>query len=289
VRRLRAWLENPWGKPRWLRLTTIVYLVWSIVPLLIAIRFSFNEGRSRSTAQGWSTKWYWGSPGSVWEDPDLLGALRQSLKLALIAVVVTVPLGAALALGVTRWRTRASGAARAFSLIPLITPEIVMGVSLLVVFANLLTFVPFGTPAQAIGHITFSITFVMIIVRGRLLSIGPEYEQAAQDLGATPLQALRMALLPLLVPALIASAIMVFAISMDDFVVSAFLSSGSDTDTVPVRIYSNARGTPTPALNALASLTLVITLVIAAVAIVVWQGARRRGGQAGTGVEELAG
>jgi spermidine/putrescine transport system permease protein len=271
---LGGWLENPWGKPRWLRLTTLLYLVWSIVPLLVAIRFSFNEGRSRSTAQGWSTQWYHGNPGSVWDDPDLRGALRQSLMLALVAVLVTVPLGAALALGVTRWRSRAAGVARAVSLIPIITPEI--------------TFVPFGTPAQAIGHITFSITFVLIIVRGRLLSIGPEVEQAAQDLGATPVQAIRMALLPLLSPALIASAIFVFAISMDDFVVSAFLSSGSGTDTVPVRIYSNARGAPTPALNALASLTLVVTLAIAAASFAVWQVARRRGGQTGTGIEELA-
>lgn len=286
--RFRAWLANPWGRPRWLKLVTLAYLVWSIVPLLIAIRFSFNEGRSRSTAQGWSTRWYWGTPGSVWEDPDLRGALMQSLKLAFIAVAVTVPLGSALALGVTRWRSRTASATRTLSLVPLITPEIVMGVALLLVFSNLLTFVPFGTPAQAIGHITFSITFVLIIVRGRLLSIGPEIEQAAQDLGATQLQAVRMALLPLLVPAFIASAIMVFAISMDDFVVSAFLSSGSGTDTVPVRIYSNARGAPTPALNALASLTLVVTLVIALVALVVWQVARRRRGQTGSGVDELA-
>lgn len=286
--RFRTWLANPWGRPRWLKLVTLAYLVWSIVPLLIAIRFSFNEGRSRSTAQGWSTRWYWGTPGSVWEDPDLRGALMQSLKLAFVAVAVTVPLGSALALGVTRWRSRTASATRTLSLVPLITPEIVMGVALLLVFSNLLTFIPFGTPAQAIGHITFSITFVLIIVRGRLLSIGPEIEQAAQDLGATQLQAVRMALLPLLVPAFIASAIMVFAISMDDFVVSAFLSSGSGTDTVPVRIYSNARGAPTPALNALASLTLVVTLVIALVALVVWQLARRRRGQTGSGVEELA-
>jgi spermidine/putrescine transport system permease protein len=286
--RLRTWLANPWGEPRWLRLTTVLYLVWSIVPLLIAIRFSFNEGRSRSTAQGWSTQWYWGNPGSVWEDPDLRGALAQSLKLALIAVVVTVPLGAALALGVTRWRSRTAGAARTVSLIPLITPEIVMGVALFLVFTQLFKAIGLGTTAQAIGHVTFSLTFVMIIVRGRLLSIGPEIEQAAQDLGATPLQAVRMTLVPMLVPALIASAIFVFAISMDDFVVSAFLSSGVGTDTVPVRIYSNARGAPTPALNALASLTLAITLVIAVIAAVLWQMARRRGGQTGSGVEDLA-
>lgn len=286
--RLRQWLANPWGQPRWLRLGTLLYLVWSLVPLLIAIRFSFNEGRSRSTAQGWSTQWYSGNPGSVWDDPDLRGALWQSLKLAVIAVVVTVPLGTALALGVTRWRSRTAAVTRAASLLPLITPEIVMGVAFLLVFTNLLTFVPFGTPAQAIGHITFSLTFVLIIVRGRLLSISPEIEQAAQDLGATPTQALRLALLPLLTPALVASAIMVFALSMDDFVVSAFLSSGSATDTVPVRIYSTARGAPTPALNALASLTLLVTLAVATVAFVLWRVARRRGGQTGTGVEDLA-
>jgi spermidine/putrescine transport system permease protein len=288
VSRLRSWFVNPWGEPRWLRLFTIVYLVWSIVPLLIAIRFSFNEGRSRSTAQGWSTRWYWGTPGSIWEDPDFRGALIQSLKLAFIAVIVAVPLGSALALGITRWRSRAASATRTLSLVPLITPEIVMGVALLLVFSNMLTFVPFGTPAQVVGHVTFSLTFVMIIVRGRLLSIGPDVEQAAQDLGATPFQAVRLALLPLLVPAFVASAIMVFAISMDDFVVSAFLSSGSSTDTVPVRIYSNARGAPTPALNALASLTLVVTLLIAAVALLGWRLARRRSGQSGSGVEELA-
>jgi spermidine/putrescine transport system permease protein len=285
---LRTWFDNPWGRPRWLRLATVLYLVWSIVPLLIAIRFSFNEGRSRSTAQGWSTQWYVGNPGSVWDDPDLRGALRQSLLLAFIAVVVTVPLGAALALGITRWRSRASGTARTASLVPIITPEIVMGVALFLVFTQLFTSISLGTLAQAIGHVTFSITFVMIIVRARLLSIGPEYEQAAQDLGATPLQALRLALVPMLTPALIASAIFVFALSMDDFVVSAYLSSGAGTDTVPVRIYSTARGAPTPALNALASVTLAVTLVIAVIAFAAWQVARRRGGQTGSGIGELS-
>ena len=288
MRRLRAWLANPWGTPRWLRLGTIAYLVWSIVPLLIAIRFSFNEGRSRSTAQGFSTQWYWGDPPArSWDDPDLLGALRQSLKLALLAVIVTVPLGAALALGVTRWRARTAGANRTVA-VPAGHPRDRDGRLAPARLREPAHLRALGTPAQAIGHITFSLTFVMIIVRGRLLSIGPEIEQAAQDLGATPLQAVRMALLPMLVPALVASAIMVFALSMDDFVVSAFLSSGTTTDTVPVRIYSNARGAPTPALNALASITLAVTLLIAALAFVVWRLARTRGGQSGSAVQDLA-
>jgi spermidine/putrescine transport system permease protein len=289
LRRFRDWWVNPWGKPRFLPLFTIVYLVWSLVPILIAIRFSFNEGRSRSTAQGWSLRWYYDDPDlSVWNDPDLRAALFQSMKLAAIAVAIAVPLGVALAIGLTRWRGRVAGTSRFVSLVPLVTPEIVMGVALFLVFVNLLTFIPLGTTAQAIGHITLSLSFVLIIVRSRLLSIGPEYEEAAQDLGAPPLQALRLALLPMLTPAIVASTIVVFAISMDDFVVSAFLSSGSPTDTVPVRIYSAGRTAPTPALNALATLTLAITLVIAAFAFLLWRAVRGRRGTGGSTLQEFA-
>ena len=288
-RRLREWIANPWGRPRFLPLITLLYLVWSIVPILIAIRFSFNEGRSRSTAQGWSLRWYFDDPDlSVWNDPDLRAALFQSLRLSAIAVLIAVPLGVALAIGLTRWRGRGSGTSRVVSLVPLVTPEIVMGVALFLVFVNLLTFIPLGTTAQAIGHVTFSLSFVLIIVRARLLSIGPEYEEAAQDLGASPVQALRLALLPMLTPAIVASAIIVFAISMDDFVVSAFLSSGSTTDTVPVRIYSAGRTAPTPALNALATLTLVITLLIAVVAFLIWRVVEARRGRRGSALQEFA-
>jgi len=246
--RIRDWWANPWGKPRFLVLFTLLYLAWSIVPILIAIRFSFNEGRSRSTAQGWSLRWYLDDPDlSVRHDPDLRAALFQSLQLAAIAVLVTVPLGVALAIGLTRWRGRVARSARAISLLTLVTPEIVMGTAFLLVFTHLLRFIELGTVAQAIGHITFSLVFVLIILRGRLLSIGPEYEEAARDLGASGLQAIRLALLPMLVPAIVASGIVVFAISMDDFVISQFLSSGTTTDTVPVRIYGTGRTAPTPA------------------------------------------
>ena len=149
-----------------------------------------------------------------------------------------------------------------------------MGTALLLVFVHLLTFIPLGTPAQAIGHITFSLVFVIIIVRARLLAIGPQYEEAARDLGASRIQAVRLALLPMLVPAIVASGIIVFAISMDDFVISAFLSSGTSTDTVPVRIYSTGRTAPTPALNALATLTLLLTIVVTVLGFLLWRGVR---------------
>jgi len=286
---VRRWLANPWGRPRFLLAFTLAYLAWSIVPVLIAIRFSFNEGRSRSTAQGWSTRWYWGDPElSVWHDPDLRLALFQSLRLAGLTLAIAVPLGVALAVGITRWRGRAAKPANALALATLVTPEIVMGSALFLVFVNLLTFVKLGTVAQLIGHVTFSLAFVLLVVRGRLLSIGRVYEEAAADLGAPPGQALRLVLLPLLWPSVLASLIIVFAISMDDFVISAFLSSGAGTDTVPVRLYSNARASATPALNALASLTLVLTLVAAGLVFAVWRTARRRRGATASAVDELA-
>ncbi len=289
MRRFREWWANPWGKPRFLVLLTTLYLVWSIVPILIAIRFSFNEGRSRSTAQGWSLRWYFDDPDlSVIHDPDLRAALLQSLRLAAIAVVVTVPLGVALAIGLTRWRGRIAGGSRAVSLATLVTPEIVLGTAFFLVFVHLLTFIQLGTVAQAIGHITFSLVFVLIIVRGRLLAIGPEYEEAARDLGASQLQAVRLALVPMLVPAIVASGIVVFAISMDDFVITQFLSSGTNTDTVPVRIYGTGRTAPTPALNALATLTLALTIVVALVGFLLWKGVRAARGQTGSTVQEFA-
>jgi len=290
VRRARDWWSNAWGRPRFLLLFTLLYLAWSILPILIAVRFSFNEGRSRSSTQGWSNRWYWGDPDlSVWHDPDLKHALFQSLQLAGIAILVTVPLGVALAIGLTRWRGRAATASRFTAMVPLVTPEIVMGVALLLVFVYVFSFIPLGTTAQAIGHITFSLSFVLVIVRGRLLAIGPEYEEAAQDLGASPLRSIRLALVPMLVPAIVASAIIVFAISMDDFVVSAYLSSGSSTDTVPVRIYSAGRTAPSPALNALASLTLGITIVIALLAFGLWRIVRSARGQRDSALADLAG
>ena len=287
--RARAWWRNPWGRPRFLFLFTLVYLAWSIVPILVAVRFSFNDGRSRSTGQGWSTRWYWQEPDlSVWNDPTLRDAVYQSVKLASLAMLIAVPLGVALAIGLTRWRGRGSGSARFVTLFPLVTPEIVMGTALFLTFVHLFRFVELGTTAQLLGHVTFSISFVVIVVRGRLLSIGREYEEAAMDLGASPFQALRLALLPLLYPAVFAGFIIVFAISIDDFVISAFHSSDHSTETVPVKIYSNARGAPTPALNALASVMLFASLLAVALALIVVRLAQRARGERATAVEDFA-
>jgi spermidine/putrescine transport system permease protein len=256
-----------------------LYVLWSLVPVAIAVLFSFNDGRSRSTWQGFSTRWWYGDEGSLVESEDLRRALTNSIVLALLTIVIVVPLGVALAIGLSRWRSRVASGSNLVMLFPLVTPEIVLGASFFIVFSQLYTGVELGRPAQVLGHVTFTLSFVVVVVRGRLASIGRSYEEAARDLGAKPLQALRLVILPQLWPAIIAATVIVFATSIDDFVVSSFLSAPG-SDTVPMRIYSQARGGATPALNAMATFMLAVTLGAIAIAVGVMAGLRRRRGAA---------
>jgi spermidine/putrescine transport system permease protein len=287
VKRLAAWWADPWRRPVFLATVTWLYIIWSIVPVLIAIQFSFNSGRSRSTWQGFSFRWWWGDPDrSLWHDDSLRDAMVNSLTLAGLTMLIATPLGVALAIGLSRWRGPVARGSNLLMLVPLSTPEIVMGAMLFLVFDNLYTAIPLGRPAMILGHVTFSVSYVVVIVRGRLLTIGGDLEEAAQDLGATPMQALRTIILPLLGPAIFASLMIVFATSIDDFVISAFLSADASSETVPIKIYSNVRGSPTPALNALATAMLVGTTVAIVLAVIALRVFRR--GQRGSAVEDLA-
>jgi spermidine/putrescine transport system permease protein len=267
-----AWLRNPWGHPRFLPLIAAIYIFWSIVPVAIAIVFAFNSSRSRTSWDGFSLRWFYSDPDlSVWNDPALQGALKHTLLLAVICVAVATPLGVALALGLQRWRGRGSGSVNVLMLLPLVTPEIVMGVALLLLFLQVFSAIGIGTTTQAIGQVTFTVSYVVVMVRGRLVSIGPEYEEAAADLGAPPFGVLWRVLLPLLAPAILASAAVVFALSIDDFVVTQYLSGDASTTTVSMLLYSSARGAPTPALNALATIALLITLGTLALVFIVYR------------------
>jgi spermidine/putrescine transport system permease protein len=281
------WLRNPWGRPRALIAITGIYIAWSILPVAVAILFAFNAGRSRTTWQGFSFRWFTGDRfGSVLHNPDLQSALEHTLLLAVISVLIATPLGVTLAMGLQRWRGRGSGTVNILMLLPLVTPEIVMGVSLLLLFLQIFTVIGLGTVAQAIGQITFTISYVVVIVRGRLVSIGPEYEEAAADLGAPAHDVLFRVLLPLLSPAILASAAIVFALSIDDFVITQYLSSDASTTTVSMLLYSSARGAPTPALNALATVALVITLGTLALTFLVYR--RFAGGSGDSGASAMA-
>ncbi|MCZ3389544.1 MAG: ABC transporter permease subunit [Actinomycetia bacterium] len=286
--------RNPWRRPYVLASITWAYVLWSLVPVLISIQFSFNNSRSRSSWVGFTTDWYLGtndpnSPAngaSIAQDPALLRSLENSVTLAVMTTLLTVPIGTALALGLTRWRSRASTVSNGISLFPLVTPELVLGSALFLVFNTMYSSIPLGRPAMLLGHITFSISFILVIVRSRLVSIGPEFETAAQDLGATRIQAIRTVLLPMLVPAIFASAMITFAASLDDFVVSNFLYLDAKNITVPILLYSAVKAAPSPALNALATLLLLGTLAALLVTYLVLR--LRRRGDGGSALDDLA-
>jgi spermidine/putrescine transport system permease protein len=266
-----AWLSNPWARARFLWAVAIAYVAWTLLPVVVAVLFSFNGTRSLTSWQGFSTQWYAGNEGSVWQDPTLRSALVQSLKLAGLTVLIAVPLGVGFALALDRWRGRASGTANFLMLFSFITPEVAIGVALFLFFVQLASAIGTGFTAQVLGLSMYMLAYPVIIVRARLLSIGKEYEEAAMDLGASPTQALRRVLLPLLFPAIFASVAIVFAASIDNFVISQQLSRDASTQTIPILIYSSARRGPLPSLNALASLTLLASTALIVVAAVVYR------------------
>ena len=240
---------------------TVVYLLWALVPVAIAVLFSFNAGRSRSVWQGFSLRWYtWDPNGSILNDPSLRNALLHTILLALIATAITVPLGVCLALALDRWRGRIPTGANFAVLLSFVIPEIALAIGLLFLITMLTTPFGLGTTAQIVGLVTFQLSYPVVIVRARLLTIGTQYEEAARDLGASALGAVKRVLLPMLSPAILVSAILVFADVLDNFVIVRYLSSDMSTETTSMRIYSTARAAPTPALNALATLILVASL-----------------------------
>jgi spermidine/putrescine transport system permease protein len=283
--RARAWLRNPWARARFLWAIAIGYVVWSLAPVALAVAFSFNGGRSLTTWQGFSTRWYCCGISSMWVDAELRSALVQSLKLASLVTVIAVPLGVAFALSLHRWRGRIATSANFTMLLSFITPEIAIGVALLLFFTQLVSGVGLGFPAQVAGLSMYLMPYALIVVRSRLLTIESSYEEAAMDLGASAVQALRRVLLPLLGPAILASAAIVFAASLDNFVISQLLSSGAGTQTIPILIYTSARRGPLPSVNALASVTMFTSTVLVAIAALALRGRRarieRRRGQPG--------
>ncbi len=259
-----GWFSDPWRKPYFLQGVTVMYLLWSLLPVVIAVIFSFNAGRSRSAWQGFSLRWWTGDPfDSLFHNPDLRAAMFQTFRLSIVTSIVAVVLGTLFAIGIDRWRGRPARAENFTMLLSFVVPEIILGVSLFLLFTNLLKdLIPLGTGAQWLGLISFQLSYPVIIVRARMLTIGPEYEEAAMDLGATPTQAIRRSLLPMLAPAILASVAVTFADTVDDFVTVRYLSGPAASEPLSVKIYSAARASPTPAVNAAATVMLIATLVV---------------------------
>jgi spermidine/putrescine transport system permease protein len=261
--RLRPW-RNPWRKPWLLESFTWLYLIWSLVPIALAVLFSFNNGKSQAVWQGFSWRWYFTDPvNSVWHNPALHAAVIQTVRLSVYTTIIAVPLGVAFALGINRWRSYTSSTFNFVMILSFVVPELIFGVAMFFVFTVLFSFVHLGTLAETLGLVTWNVSWPAIIVQARLVTIGRHYEEAAADLGATQFQAIRRVLLPLLTPAIFASAVLVFSSVIDDFVIVDLLSSNAGNTPMSVYIYAQQHGgNGGPALNALGTIMLVLSLVI---------------------------
>jgi spermidine/putrescine transport system permease protein len=241
-------------RPRFLKVYLGFFFAFLFLPIVLVAVFSFNNERSLQRFGGFSLEWY----QAFFQNESLTSSLRASIEIALVTMVVGTFLGTLLAFGLVRARTRWAGGANVLMLIPLVTPEIVAGVSAFLLFTQLGWRLSLETIMLA--HITFSISYVTVVVRARLAALNPEVEQAAMDLGATQLQTVRLVVFPALWPAILASALLVFALSFDDFVLS-FFTTGESPQPLPVRIWSAIRFGVTPTINAIGTLMLAISTV----------------------------
>jgi spermidine/putrescine transport system permease protein len=231
-----------------------IYIVL-FAPIAILILFSFNDSRRTLRWHGFTTDWY----GSLLENDDLLEAVIVTLQVAGVAVVISTVLGTLFGLGLARYKFRARGATETLLLLPMVTPEIVMGLSLLLFFLQL--FDARGSFAQlSIAHITFCISFVAVVVRARASSLDPALEEAARDLGASAWSAFRHVTLPLILPAVLAGGLLALSLSIDDYVVSTF-NAGVGNTTLPLYIYSAIKFGVSPAINAISTIIVAITAV----------------------------
>ena len=247
-------------QPRFLTLFTAIVFVYLFAPILVVFWFSFNSARSIQVFRSFSFRWY----EQLLQDQGIVGSLLASVEIALVTMVVATAIGTLLAFGLVRARSRASRPTDALMILNLVSPEIATGIAFLLLFSQL--GFTLGIQTVIIGHITFSIAYVTIIVRGRLASLNREVEEAALDLGANYVDAMRLVTLPLLWPAIAASGLLVFVMSFDDFVTS-FFTTGVGVQPLPLRIYSMIHFGVTPEINAVGTLMMVITIVIVIAAL----------------------
>ncbi len=279
--------RNPWGHPWFLEGFTWLYLIWSLVPIGIAVLFSFNNGKSQSAWQGFSWRWYFSDPvNSVLHNPQLHAAVIQTVRLSVLTTVIAVPLGVAFALGINRWRGITSSGFNFLMILSFVIPELIFGVAMFFAFTVLFKSVHLGTLAEVLGLVTWNVSWPAIIVQARLVGLGRQYEEASADLGANQFQTMWRVMVPLLGPAIFASAVLVFSSVIDDFVIVDLLSSNASNTPISVIIYSQQHGgNGGPALNALGTIALVMSLIIAVIGYLGYRWMTR--GERGSRVEAL--
>ena len=250
----------------WMRAWVGGTLLFLYAPLIVLMVFSFNDSKRNVVWKGFTLKYY----EKALNNSSLVEALGNSLTIALFATVFSVILGALAGVMLWRFRFPFKGAVEGVMSLPIIVPEICLGVAMLIFFASIQwpngLIWPLNLSAIIIAHITFCFPFVAMVVRSRLASFNREQEEAAKYLGASEWQAFRDVLLPHMKPGLVAGALLAFTLSLDDFVIT-FFTSGPDTITFPVKVYSMVRFSVTPEVNAASTILIILTIALTAVAL----------------------
>lgn len=264
VRKPVAPLE--YTKRLWMRSWIAAVAFFLYAPLLVLFVFSFNDSKANIVWRGFTFKYY----AKVFKNEALMAALGNSLTIALLATIFSLILGALAAVMLWKFRFPFKAGVEGTMALPIVVPEICMGVAMLMFFAALkwpsdLPW-PLSLSAITIAHITFCFPFVTMVVRARLSNFNKEEEEAAKDLGASEWQAFRDVLLPHMKPGLIAGALLAFTLSLDDFVIT-FFTSGPNTTTFPVKVYSMVRFSVTPEVNAVSTLLILLTIILTTIAL----------------------
>jgi spermidine/putrescine transport system permease protein len=252
-----------WVLDKLLNVYAAIAMIYLLFPIAIVILFSFNDtkGKFNFTWEGFTLK-HWGDPFKITELTD---ALQTSIEIAVIATIGATVLGTLMALALVRYEFRGRGPTNFLIFLPMATPEIVLGASLLSLF--IFAGVDLGFNTILIAHVMFAISFVVVVVRSRLIGFDPHLEEAAQDLGANELTTFFRVTLPLIAPGILAGALLAFALSIDDFVITNF-NSGA-TVTFPLWIWGAARVSVPPQVNVMATMIFLVTLAV--MLLTVWQ------------------
>jgi spermidine/putrescine transport system permease protein len=233
---------------------TVFVLIFFYLPIAILVLYSFNESRLNIQWTGFTLDWY----GRLWHDAVLMRAARNSLIVATFSTAISVVLGTAGAFLLHRYRYRAAGLLETLVFLPMIVPEVILGVSLLILFVSI--GLQLGYTTIVISHVTFCFPFVMAAVQARLAGLDPSLEEAALDLGATPIQAFFKVLVPFLMPAILSGALMAFTLSLDDLIVTYFTASAR-TATLPIVIFGKVKKGLDPSLNAISTVLIGVTVL----------------------------
>jgi spermidine/putrescine transport system permease protein len=252
-----------YGNRLWLKMLFALTIFTLYVPILTLVAFSFNTDRRGVVWRGFT----WDNYIKAWNNRELQEALINSLTIAVLATLISTIIGAMLALLLWRFRFPGKSSYEGVMALPIVIPEICMGVALALFFANsgmMEGVVPLPWPINlsniVIAHVAFCFPFVAVVVRSRLVGFNRQLEEASKDLGASEWQTFWNILVPFMMPGLVAGALLAFTLSLDDFVIT-FFTSGPDTVTFPVKVYSLVRRGVSPEINAASTVLIVITIV----------------------------